>query len=154
MNTGIKINVDGIELTVPTLDDAAELIRKIRGSQRATNISPRIDQRIEPTPPAVWEGAMLPMDDKTALDHAIAFLSAIANAGANGADSPTMMKALHVDNAKGIGGRTVKINNLLTKIGFRPKEVYRNPRLPDGRVWKRASKFQDAYDAIRRSRVG
>lgn len=128
----IKVVHEGIEYFASNPVEAAALGRALREQGIPKVGRPRIERLINGE------------------DTTLAFMNALASAGPSGAEAADLMKALKVDNAKGIGGRSVKINNALLKLGFQPDHVYHNPRTADGnRYWKKGPKFDAAFEAIK-----
>jgi hypothetical protein len=76
------------------------------------------------------------------------FLVTINNAGPEGADSATMMKALGLDEPKAFGGRSAMINRLIEDTGYAQAQVYDNTRTSAGRVWKARKHLPDAIRAV------
>ncbi|HXM82059.1 MAG TPA: hypothetical protein VN929_09040 [Burkholderiales bacterium] len=84
-------------------------------------------------------------------------LEAIKAAGNRGLGAGTVQKIVHADTAKGIGGRMVRINGYLRRLGFLDaKELFDNPkdRKTGARVWKPKEKLDAAIDAARKAVKG
>lgn len=141
----IRLTIRGIEITVSSTAEAAALIREMTEAP-----APKIGRpRIKPRPQELFP-------DTPSADHQLAhdFLFRIASAEAKGISTEEVMKVLKVDTGKGVGGRCVRINNILAKLGFTdPSEIYRNPRLADGnRVWRSGPKIAEALLALKNGR--
>lgn len=136
----IKLNVRGIEITVSTTAEAAALIRDLTEAQPSKIGRPKAEERAAD----LFSGPTA--DEKMA--HS--FLSTIAVSGSQGVPTEDIMKVLEVDAGRGIGGRCVKINNLLSRLGFNdPKEVYVNPKLAAGRVWRPGPRIHEAIERLK-----
>lgn len=144
---GIKLNFDGVEFEAATAAEAAELYRQLRtasavptpaAARAAPHVAkpPRADDEPEGSFPDWAPGA------------AVAFLKAIRDAGPQGADSATMMKALGISLPKALGGRSAIINRLIVDCGLNPTQVYDNKRTGQGRFWKPKKHLPDAISAI------
>src|SRR5438552_1843788 len=104
----IKINFNGIDITVSTADEAAAVARKLAGTVDAPRGRPKSAKPDAPT-----NGFDVGMS-------ALEFLRAIKVADSDGATSDPIGKALRVKHPKGIGSRSGMVNELLTSLGYRP----------------------------------
>ncbi len=134
-NDMIRINVNGHDVFVSNPAEAAALLREL-----ATVEAPKVGR------------PKLNLPSKNGVEgmnSALTFLTAVTAAGAAGADSEHVMKALDTDEPKGVGGRLVKVNNLLLRLGFSPDEVYKKVRTPDGKRWRHGPKIVQAMGSIK-----
>lgn len=134
----IKITVNGYEVTASTAAEIAALLRELANTDSAKLGRPKLNLSVK-------NGA-------NGADAALNFLTAVTGAGIHGANSDLVMKALGTAEPKGVGGRLVRVNNLLVKLGFSPEDVYRKIRTPDGKRWRAANKLQLAITAIKQER--
>lgn len=136
----IKININGIEVTVSDTTEAAELIAKINAQpKKAGKNRVNSDGRQNSSDLVVRPDVV---------NSALKFLQTIRDAGPSGADADTIAKALKAANGKGIGGRINPINTLLDGLGFKVKAVYDNSRTLDGRRWTMGRKFKQALESV------
>lgn len=136
----IKINVNGMEITVSNTTEAAELIAKInahpeKAGKTRVNSSARQNPSDFVVRPEVSESTLK-------------FLLTIRDAGPSGADAATIAKTLKAASGKGIGGRVTPINTYLTSLGFKVEAVYDNSRTLDGRRWTMGRRFQEALEMV------
>lgn len=81
-------------------------------------------------------------------------LEEIKAAGSNGLPAERVQEIVHADTGKGIGGRMVRINGYLRRLGFADTNVlFDNPknRKTGKRVWKPKVDLDDAIDAARKA---
>lgn len=135
----IKINVNGIEITVSNTSEAAELIGKINAQPEKSG-----KNRVN--------GARQNHSDfvvrQDIVDSTAKFLMTIRDAGEFGADADTIARTLKTANGKGIGGRITPINTYLHNLGFKVDTVYDNARTLDGRRWTKGRKFDEALQMV------
>jgi hypothetical protein len=140
----IKINYQGIEVTLPSTGEAADLLRKLTETT-PPKTGPRIGR-----PPKIPENIQLfeatPSRVQILTNN---FLMAIASADADGPTTEEIMSAVDVTAGRGIGGRLVRINNFLLKAGLNPKDVYDNRKTSEGRVWRAGPRLIDAIQVIK-----
>jgi hypothetical protein len=134
----IRLNVNGHDVFVSTPSEAAALLRELATAEVPKVGRPKLN--------------LPPKNGTEGMDNALDFLTTVTAGGGSGADSEHVMKALHTDQPKGVGGRLVKVNNMLLRLGFPPNEVYRKVRTPDGKRWRQAAKIAQAIAAIRQER--
>jgi len=132
-----KLNFRGIEVTANSVSEAAALLRELAEPSGAKIGRP-------PKPPSPLDMFAPPKDT----DIAVAFLRAIAKAGTQGAVAEDLMPLLKVKGPKGIGGRSVRINNMITKAGFKLEDVYDNARTAEGRFWRPGPSISAAINAL------
>ncbi len=139
----IKINVNGMEITVSNTTEAAELIGKINaqpekaGKNRVTSGSRQSTSDFVVRPDVA--------------DSTAKFLMTIRDAGDSGADAGTIARTLKAASGKGIGGRINPINTYLNNLGFKVDAVYDNARTLDGRRWTKGRRFDEALEMVLRS---
>jgi hypothetical protein len=140
----IKINFEGMDITVGNADDLAATVRALQGlkGQRATDT------------PAPRQMSLVPNDvsrDNTKVT--IAFLESIVGAGDKGSEADQIMRAVGIDKPKALGGVSVRVNNVLLKHQFKPEDVYSNRRPTDGspRTWKSGHRIQEALESLRKA---
>jgi hypothetical protein len=133
----IKLNFKGIELTVSHPAEAAALLRELTDTH-----SPKIGR--PPTKP-------LETLAKNANGNqvAIAFLTTIANADADGATADDIAKAVGVKHTKGVGGKAARVNNTLIELGLKPEDIYSNTKTLDGRFWKPRPRIHEAIEILK-----
>ncbi|MEK6245006.1 MAG: hypothetical protein AABM33_10955 [Pseudomonadota bacterium] len=134
----IRITYKGVEISVSNPMEAAAVAREL-----GENPGAKIGRPLKSE-----EATAAPLEGGDPI--VLAFLSAILKAGAEGATAETMMRVLSVDHPKGLGGRSVRVNNTLHKLRLSPEEVYTNARTPEGRLWKAGPKITEALEAIKR----
>ena len=139
----IRINFRGIELTVSSPSEAAAVAREL-----AEQPVPKLQRVRVIEEPTLFAG---PEPDE---QRAVGLLELIKNAPNGGPGVDDLMKVLQVDSPKGIGGRMVRINNILLRAGMKPEDAYRNPKTADGRVWKPGTRIQEAIDRLREAHKG
>lgn len=132
-----RINIKGIDITASTAAEAAALVRELTEQYAPKVGRPRLIER--PDAGAGINGKEI----------ALAFLTTIANAGPRGAEAEELMKVLRVSHPKGVGGRSVRIINILSKLGFAQIDVYDNTRTAEGRFWKPRAKLHEAIAALK-----
>lgn len=137
----IKVTIRGIDVTVSSTAEAAALIRDFTGSTESKAALPSEDRpRIKLRPRKPTPAEAMTRD----------FLFRLASS--SGTDVPTeeIMKILKVDTGRAVGGRCVKINNILARLGFDDTdEIYTNPRLAEvGRVWRPGPRIQEALEKL------
>jgi len=146
----LKFIVQGIEVTATDAVEAAKLIRELAGQYAAASQAAPT-QATPPAPsterPRIKIRKRGPFIMTTA---AVRFLTAIKEAGNNGMRGADLMEPLRTDHPKGIGSRVAKINEYLTKLGFEPEQVYRNPRTAEGRLWTPGPKLDAALEAAKK----
>ena len=84
----------------------------------------------------------------------VELLEAIKAAGSIGLSAKEVQDIVDADSGKGIGGRMVRINGYLRRLGFSDsKELFDNPknRKTGARVWKPKEKLDVAIDAARKA---
>jgi hypothetical protein len=131
----IRINVNGHDVFVSNPAEAAALLRELANVEAPKVGRPKLN--------------LPPKNGAEGMNSALTFLTTVTAAGTSGADSEHVMKALDTDEPKGVGGRLVKVNNLLLRLGFSPDEVYKKVRTPDGKRWKQGPKIVQAMGAIK-----
>ena len=136
-----KINVRGIEIIASSASEAAALVREL--TEQPT---PKIGRPLKA--PGLFD--VTPTEENNTAAVATSFLTAITHANGEGASAEDLMKVLNVDHSKGIGGRSVRINNLLRRLKFDPEDVYKSERLPEGRFWKPGPKVDEAIQSLKR----
>ena len=136
-----KFNFQGIDISTSSAAEAAALVRELTAQQ-----PPKVGR--PPKNPGLFEDAPANEGDTPAV--ALSFLTAITKANGDGASAEDLMKVLNVEHSKGIGGRSVRINNLLRKLKFEPEEVYTSERLPEGRFWKAGARVDEAIQILKR----
>ena len=141
---GFKINIRGYEVTASSAAELAALIREFPAENQPRKPGrPRVILNLKSR-----RHSQSPEEKMT-----IAFLSALATAGPKGTSTETIMPILNVKAGRGVGGRCAKINNLLSKIGFPDSdEIYTNPRLAEGRVWRPGPRIQEALEKLNNGR--
>lgn len=134
----IRININGHDVFVSTAAEAAAVLREVAVAEVPKVGRPKLN---------------LPhKNGAEGINNALDFLTAVSAGGGEGADSAHVMKALKTDQPKGVGGRLVKVNNVLIRLGFPPNEVYRKVRTPDGKRWKQGLRTLQAIMAIKQER--
>lgn len=141
---GFKFNVRGIDIVASSAAEAAALVREL--TEQPT---PRIGRPLK-NPGLFGEAFQAPSAENDTVAVAVSFLTAITKANGEGASAEELMKVLEVDHSKGIGGRSVRINNLLRKYKLEPEEVYTTERKPEGRFWKPGPKLDEALHILKR----
>jgi hypothetical protein len=82
------------------------------------------------------------------------FLQAIKVAGPQGVGGKEIQTILHADHPKGVGGRMVRVNGYLRRLGFHStEEIFDNPkdRKLNARIWVPKEKIDAAIDAARKA---
>lgn len=138
----IKINVRGLEVSVSSPGEAAALIREL--TEPAT---PKIGRPPKAEQYAFFHDAIRPAEDRVAIE----FLQVLESAPPAGPSIEEIMRAVGVTTGRGIGGRMVRINNILLRAGFEPIEVYQNPKGSEGRKWTAGPKLQEALLKLKKS---
>jgi hypothetical protein len=84
------------------------------------------------------------------LQFALKFLNAIeAQREVGQLDGETLAGVLDLRHAKGIGSRAAMVNKRLAAMGFKPPEVYKNPRDSTGvRHWMPGPRLGEAIEAL------
>jgi hypothetical protein len=124
----IRIQYKGLEIFVSAPQEAVALIRQLTTDQGGSQaVQVRDEDR--------WEATL-------------AFLSAIRDAGTQGAEVTQIMHALGVRAPKGVGSRTTIVDKSLKEIGFTAEEVYDNERTSQGRFWRAGPRLFEAIDFI------
>ena len=136
----IKLNFKGIELTVTHAAEAVALLRELT----------------ETPPPKIGRPLSKPLElfpdtEPDGSQHAIAFLTTIANADADGATADDLAKVVGVKHTKGVGGKAARINNILIGLGFKPDEIYSNTKTLEGRFWKPRPRIHEAIGKLKKS---
>jgi hypothetical protein len=83
----------------------------------------------------------------------LAFLEAIKAAGSHGLNGEAVQRILETDKPKGVGGRMVRINGFLRRLGFEgTADLFDNPkdRKAGGRIWKPKRNLDVAIEAVRK----
>jgi hypothetical protein len=136
----IKINYRGIEFTVSSTGEAVALANALT---ETTQVKPG-----RPAKPL----ELFPSDNLPKLNQlAVAYLNAIASAGANGATANDLAPVLELRHPKGVGTRASRIDKLLNEMGIMPDDVYSNTKTSDGRFWKPRHRIQEAIEKLKTS---
>lgn len=147
----IKFVVKGIPVEADSAAEAWELIRLGNGTKPQ---EPSYSEPLEP--PAIRHRSRLSLKSKKKNGFdirsvTVAFLSKIVESGREGAVADNLMEIVGARHPKGIGSKSVAINEFLENLGFDPENVYDNPRTAAGRIWKPGPKLLDALEAARRA---
>jgi hypothetical protein len=161
---GIKINFSGIEVTVGSADEAAALLRQLADKPSVAADNNNVRKLREPREYVAERnvikprGSRLPVgfelvgepNEHFSSEHQMIFdfLNAIAQADEDGIGQEEMMKAIKVEHPKGIGGRSVRINNWLLRKGFELEDVYETRKTATGRVWRSRRRIQEAIGEL------
>jgi hypothetical protein len=171
----IRFKYDGIEFEVSTPKEAAQVVRELRRHQPLeafTNPYARltVQRKIDLSEPASGEARQFrhyeaSKEPVAKVRESIAALEeSVRNAVQETTDRVTMthtfltalrvkpvMNAqevgavLKINHPKGLGPRSMLINNTLLRFGFDPETVYTNSeRSAQGRVWKAGPKLDEA----------
>ena len=140
----IKINIRGIDIVVSTPAEAAAIVREFTEQPAAKVGRPKLNLRSRHTQ----------IDGADEEDIVLGFLTTIANAGPRGVMADDLMKVLNVEKPKGLGGRSARINNQLSDLGFKPSDVYDTVRKAEGRIWKSRAKIGEAIEAVKNKNRG
>lgn len=135
----IKINIRGIDIVVSTAAEAAAVVREFTEQPTSKIGRPKLRFRSRNT-------EVNGSDEENII---LGFLTTITNAGPRGVMADDLMKVLHVEHPKGVGGRSARINTQLKKLGFKPDDVYTTFRKAEGRVWKPRGKISEAIEALK-----
>ncbi len=84
----------------------------------------------------------------------VEFLEAIKAAGSGGLPVERIQTILHAGTPKGIGGRMVRMNGYLRRLGFHNTDnLFDNPknRKTGKRTWKPKSQIDDAIEAAKKA---
>jgi hypothetical protein len=172
----IKFKYDGIEFEVSTPREAAQVVRELRRVNRpAPTFSPpslaavveKAQRQREGDVRHVFEQAAQNTQDAVLmftkaraeasaeaerLEMVLRFLTALQRAGRMNVDE--VGRVLKINHPKGLGPRSMLINNVLLQHGFEAEQVYSNTeRNRDGsRVWASKAKLQDAISAIEQAK--
>jgi hypothetical protein len=137
----IKISVNGFDVTVSNAVEAVAILRELAESTRTEKKGPG-RPKLKPRKPLDSE----PDSDTGTLG----FLTKVASGGRNGVMAEDLMAILGVTNPKGVGGRSVRVNNELKALGFNPNDVFRKERNAEGRIWKPGPKMDAAIEAVKK----
>lgn len=179
----IKFKFDGIEFEVSTPREAALVLREIRRTTRPTpSLLEKIGKAVKAQEQAVEErqaellrnlaqankrivgrgnaaaDVAYPAhitpgadDHHDRLDMTHSFLIAMRRTPRMNAEQ--VGKVLNINHPKGLGPRSMLINNVLREHGLEPDDVYTNTeRTAEGRVWKAGEKLEDAITAVEAAR--
>lgn len=125
----IRIQYKGLEIFVSSPQEAVALIRQLTTDQPKSHpTQARDDGR--------WEATF-------------GFLSAIQDAGTQGAEVTQIMLALGVRHPKGVGSRTTIVDKCLMELGFTADSVFNNERGAEGRFWRPGPRLHEAIEAAR-----
>lgn len=177
---GAKINVGGIEITVPVgeLGDALRQLAPWMGGAVAASPPPQRAPTTSwplPTGPSVdsplgGKPSLADVPDRTgsllsgvatqkplfanedAQSRALALFRALSeHKGPGGMTPEAVMKLLGTTHPKGIGNRMQAVNAILRTIGIAAEDVYSNARNEMGtRMWVPRSRISEAIEAIER----
>ena len=79
---------------------------------------------------------------------ALAFLSAVLEAGSRGLGTAGMMAVFKVDNPRGLGSKSMMMRNYFKELGFAEGEAYVSSLSnDDGTVFKPGPKIEEAFGA-------
>lgn len=81
-------------------------------------------------------------------------LTAIRKAGTRGLTADEVAKILKVKHPKGVGPRSLMVNNTLAQLGFVHDQVYNNDRTAQGRIWTAREKLNDALETLEAATKG
>ena len=141
----ITLKFDGIEYFVSTPAEAAELTRELK--KGAAIVAPAAHEKPSKQANSRQNGSEIEIDPDVAA-RALKFLKAIRDGSDEGVQSDVMMTVFGVRHAKAIGSRSGAVNRLIKDMGFRLNSVYKNPRTPNGRVWRSGRSMAHAISTI------
>ena len=147
----IKMNIDGIEVSVTDPVEAAALLRALKTKQEIAGEKP-------PSAGNQGNGGLtnvhgFPISNKEHIDVEVAakalhLLKAIRSSR-EPLPSNEVMAALGAGSPNAVGGTSKKINNILADLGFRKETVYKNPkRARQPRTWSAGRNIEKAIEAI------
>jgi hypothetical protein len=140
----IKISVDGVEVEVGSVAEAAALIHALRSANKA-DISSSGAKYVPP--PAQSAEYVTPLK---AIQWALDFVTFLRKAGPEGATTEQVMVPLGVTDSKGVGGRMAIVNRLLESVTNVPVgQIYSNEKGEDGRVWMAGRSIDLASNELR-----
>ena len=175
----IKFKFDGIEFEVSTPREAAQVLRELRRVNKPTpqfggiwgdfdqalsggvsRVEIHDDRAIKARSAAIAKdlraaqqtlkvetAAAIAAEANTRLAMVLDFLTAMR--GARRMTAEQAGRALKINHPKGLGPRSMLINNVLLKHGFEPNQVYTNTeRTSEGRIWVAGAKIDEAIAAI------
>jgi hypothetical protein len=153
----LKFIVHGVEVTATDAVEAAKLIREL-GAQNAAapvarpaaapNGKPRLNLRERPRIKIKKRGYRGPFN---VTRGAVAFLTAIKEAGRDGVTAESLMEPLQNTHVKGVGSRIGMINPYLARLGFPAESVYDNERTRKGRRFTGRAALDAALEAARKA---
>lgn len=141
----ITINYQGIEITVSSPQEAAAVAKELALSQNATPNKPVsrgdvITATCQSYAPKISSPIQKPftLSQPASETQQIAdFLQAIVDAGEAGTTAEALMPILGTQSPKGLGGRMVRVNNIIEACGYDADAVYNNEsRGIQGRIWR------------------
>src|SRR5437016_4191458 len=138
---GFKVNLQGVDITASSMDEAIALARKIAAEQ--LNQPPKTGR------PRL-NGAAVSSSPNPDVRRALMMLKLIRddNSG-EGPAMDTLIHAVEGDGPKGLGGRMARINKLIMEAGFSTTDVYTNQKVGDAREWLPGPKIQQAIDKLK-----
>jgi hypothetical protein len=137
---------EGTTFNADTAAGLVELYRALRSEKPVTRAKESFATKVAAQ--KVFDHAQSKKFPEWVPEAALKFLTVINNAGPEGADSATMMKALGISEPKAFGGRSAMINRLIEDTGYAQAQVYDNTRTSAGRIWKARKHLPDAIAAI------
>lgn len=151
---GVKISYDGVEAEVDTVEQAAELVRLLKGGARVNGASPAGTTGAQTR----TNGTPQPPTEATAAERSIAILTWIDHDGV--VPVSEVVRRYQLDGPKSMGNVAHWIGRTVHPLGLTFKDVIqsRNERVtPGGRaetVWKKGSRIREAVTALTASASG
>jgi hypothetical protein len=142
------INYRGFQITVPT-SELAEALRQLR---LATALQ-QAELPLQASSADAESDLSIPSvsrEKRTDKELTLDFLKLIGeHRVSGGAPLASVMKALGVSHAKGVGSKAAVINRVLDAAGFATPDVYTNPRDAMGfRFWQPGPRLNDAIAVL------
>lgn len=147
LNMAAKFTFNGVEISVP-VTELAEAMRQLGLLVNTRSLIPQPRETVSSAPWPLPGGAA--EKPKAELSSVLKFLKYVHDFGASGsATLQGVMQIMSVDNPKGVGSKSAAINRVLVAHGFKPDEVYVNPRDGSGeRLWRPGSRIREAIEVI------
>jgi hypothetical protein len=144
----VKVTIDGVDFTVADVTEAAKLYRELKLKTPLKAERKALTRTVLTRTSAVPNNPPSTENERDNLETALKFLMTIAKAEEPGANANDIGRALGVKHLRGIGGKSIRVNKILARLGFKNKAVYTTWKGSQGRFWVSGPNLIEAVKAM------